>query len=161
MAVVTAFLVASLFAAGLFHLILYRKHNAAPTVDLTGYDVSGGGDMQAGLDQCSATDGRIAVRGWVARRNKGSIRRNVEVVVLPRNGTGAYAANTRLEQRDDVSALLNRRFSDDIDYRFAGFAASLAIDGRADLRGGRLFVAYDDGSSRVLLPLACDLAWPP
>lgn len=155
------YLLASALLLGAFYFVLFRYDNAAPRVDLSRYESGVSHGVAYGTDRCWATERKVAAVGWVARKKHGANRRNVRVVVVDRAGSSAYALSTRLQKRDDIVELLNRRFGDDINYRHTGFSASLnrpVMD--RDIRGGRLYIAYDDDDTHLLLPLSCHLAWP-
>ena len=68
---------------------------------------------------------------------------------------------TDLTKREDVQQHLNARFHDTVDYGYTGFSASLNLRaaGRT-LVDGQVVLAYDDGTSRAIVPLACQVKWP-
>src|SRR3546814_19705418 len=92
---------------------------------------------------------------WLVREGRGTSRRTVRVIVLDAAGA-PHALKTTLTQRDDVNDLLANTLADGIKYRNAGFTASLNLaTAKVDLDRKRLHLAYDDGSERMLIPVAC------
>jgi hypothetical protein len=61
---------------------------------------------------------------------------------------------TDLTRRPDVTAALNPRFGDTINYDNSGFAASLNL-AAAGLGPGTALLAFDNGGVYSLLPLPC------
>lgn len=139
-----------------FYLVLFWRDNAAPPVSLAGFRIGDGYGFQYHMDRCRWNDKKVAVTGWIARQGHGADRRSVRVLVVDHADGSAYALKTSLQQRDDVRKLLNRRLGDRIDYRYAGFTASLSLQTAGkDFQQGQLYVAYEDADLRVLLPLPC------
>lgn len=144
-----------------FYLILFRRDNAASVVDLIGFRIGNDEGFQYQLDRCWSNGRKAAASGWVVRKGHGTTRRIVRVVILDHDGNRAYAMKTSMQGRDDVAELLRRRLADGIEYRSAGFTASLNLKtANRHIGNGQLYIAYDDGDARVLLPIPCNVEWP-
>lgn len=155
------FLVGSLLGLTAFYLLLYKRDNAAPSFDISKFQTSDSGEFQYQLDRCHSGEKKVAVTGWATRKGRGATRRSMRVIVIDGADGSAYALKTELQERADVTKLLNQRFSDHVQYRHAGFSASLNLKTASrNIANGRLYLAYDDGDARVLLPLSCNLQWP-
>lgn len=149
------FLVAAALVSGLYFHLQYRRHNAAPEVDLSAFADGPRAGFLVETEYCVWTPRKIAVVGWIARRGVGGGRRQVRAVFVDRQGRG-FALKTSLRDREDVSARLNQRFGDQTRYRNAGFTASVSLP-TANLapEGADVVLAYDDGEVRAVFPLAC------
>lgn len=147
------FLAAAALSASGFYAGLHHLDNAMPVVDAAAYR-----DPPRGLawssERCWSNGRKLVASGWVARRGHGAASRRVRVVVAGPDGR-LRALATSLRQRDDVSALLNRRFGDAVAYGHAGYTASLADPPEGAAAQDRVFLAYDDGDIHALLPLPC------
>lgn len=153
------FLVLAALAAGGFYFALHRIDNGMPPVDPAAYADPPSG-LAWGTERCWSNGKKLVASGWVARRGHGVSRRRVRVVFTDAEGR-LRAVSTSLRQRDEVSAALNRRFGDDVDYPHAGFTASLddPPPGAAGADGG-VYLAYEDDEMRALLPLDCPAGAP-
>lgn len=149
-------------AAALFHWFLFRRDNAAPVVDVSGYAIGAPADVAYAIDGCWVTLRKIAVRGWIARKGAAMGRRSVRVVAIDAASEEARALRTVLQARSDIEEMLAHRLGGTDHYVQPGFAASLNL-AAADqsLRGRALHVAYDDGRVKALIPLECRIEGAP
>lgn len=149
------FLLVAALACGLYFHAQYRADNAAPELDISSYRRDPPESLAASTEHCHWTARKISVVGWIARRGVGAGVRRVRAVVVDPAGR-AVAMKTSLRDREDVSTRLNQRFGDRTRYRNAGFSASLSLSVAGPMpRDARVFLAYDDGQLRALVPLAC------
>jgi hypothetical protein len=149
---VTVALVASLLLIGAYYAILYFRLNAAPA--FAGPFAPAGGEFATHVETCRTTRTKVAIAGWAARRGlqRGS---NATRVVFREAASGRlFAMRTDLVRRPDVTAALNPRFGDTINYDNSGFAASLNL-AAAGLGPGTALLAFDNGGVYSLLPLPC------
>ena len=146
-------------ALAAFYALLFQRDNAAPVVNLTGFNIDGR-DILYQMDKCWSNDKKLVVSGWVVRKGHGAARRSVRVVVVDDSGQPRAMKTTQID-REDVSGQVNHRLGDKIRYRNAGFSASLNL-AAADppIRPGALHITYDDGDRKVLLPIPCRAGHP-
>lgn len=137
-----------------FYSLLFLRDNSAPVVDLSDFQGSSRG-FHYQVEHCWINDKKMAVQGWLVRERRGTSRRNLRVIVFDVAGN-PHAIKTTLVQRNDVSELLSNRLGDGVDYRNAGFVASLnRTVADVELDHERMYLAYDDDKQRVLLPASC------
>lgn len=138
-----------------FYCFLHLRDNALPAFDLSGFRLAAGDGFRYRIEKCRSNEKKLVAKGWLVREGHGANRRRVLLVAVDEAGL-AHAVKTTLQQRDDLAQLLERTLGDRINYGNAGFAASLNLNiARLDLPRTRLFLAYDDGDVRVLLPVTC------
>ena len=144
-----------------FHVALFREWNRAPLVTFEDTQPDSRNDIVHHLEGCVSHGSRLTVRGWVAKRGTGPGRLRTRVLILDRADGRLYAMRTDVTRRQDVRRQLNARFNDTVDYTHAGFSASLNLHaaGRA-IVDGQAVLAYDNGQSRAVIPLACEVKWP-
>lgn len=149
-------------AAVLFHGFLFRRDNAAPVVDVSGYAVGVPADVAYAIDGCWVTPRKVAVRGWIARKGAAMGRRSVRVVAIDAASGEARALRTVLQARSDIAEMLVHRLGGTDAYVLPGFVASLNLAATdQSLRGRTLHVAYEDGGVKVLIPLECRIEGAP
>lgn len=138
-----------------FYFSLFLRDNSAPTADLTNFEQGPGYGFRYQVERCWLNDKKIAVSGWLVREGYGTSRRTVRVIVLDAAGV-PHALKTTLTQRDDVNDLLANTLVGGIKYRNIGFTASLNLAAaNVELDRRRLYLAYDDGNKRTLIPVEC------
>lgn len=149
-------------AAALFHWFLFRRDNAAPVVNIQGYAVGAPADVAYAINGCWVTPRKVAVRGWIARKGVTMGWRSLRVVAVDEASGEMRGLQTVLQSRPDIEETLTHRFGGNDHYVQPGFSASLnlAVADRS-LRGRALYVAYDDGSAKVLVPLECRIGDAP
>jgi len=140
---------------GLFYLALFRRDNAAAPVDLTGIPAAETGQFFQQVQDCRVTPHGLVVRGWVVRKGRSWPLTRSRVVLRLADGRAAGLDTAWLEQ-PRLATAIHARTRDRVTYYAPGFAASLntRVAG-IDLRGARLFVRWDEGAARALLPLDC------
>lgn len=153
-------LVASVIALGCFYTLLYFHDNRAPEIDLSGFAIGPQAGFDYGMDKCRTIENKLAVSGWLVRTGKEPHRRSTQVVLLDHAARRGYLLETRLRERagGPSSGQVAKVQSDPL---FSGFSASLnpSVAGRR-IQDGQMYIAYDDGTRRVLLPLSCYVRWP-
>ncbi len=153
---VNLFLPACALLLAAFYLLMFRRDNAAPVVDLAGYRAGNDAGFQYWMDECRSNGRKVAAAGWVVREGHGASVRTVRLVLVDAGDGRARALKTTQLDRIDVSEEINRRTGGAVRYRNAGFVASLNLAAADPPVGpGTLQIAYDDGDARVLLPLRC------
>lgn len=150
------FLPACALVLGGFYALMFQRDNAAPVVDLADYRTGGAAGFHYRMEECWSNDKKLAATGWIVREGRDKSRRSVRVILVDDEDGQARALKTTLLDREDVSRDLNQTLGDALRYRNAGFTASLDI-AAADppIRPGTLYIAYDDGDGKALLPIPC------
>lgn len=145
---------------GAFYLVLFRRDNAAPTLDLTGIPMAQPGVFFQATTFCRMTPERVVVRGWAVRKGHGWPLTRNQVVMRLASGRMVALDTAMLESQklaDAIHALTHDRRT----YYAAGFASSLNLETAGiDARGARLFLDWREASVRALLPLDCPKAAP-
>lgn len=153
---VNIFLPACVLVLAAFYLLIFRRDNAAPVVDLAGFSNGSHAGFQYRMEKCWSNGKKLAAAGWVVREGHGNARRTVRVVLVDDQSGQARALKTTQFDRQDVSKQINQQLGDAVRYRNAGFAASLNLAAaEPPVRPGALYVAYDDAGRKVLLPIPC------
>lgn len=148
-------------AAALFYWSLFRRDNAAPVVDIKGYAVAAPANIAYAIDSCWSTPRKIAVRGWITRKGAHAGRRSMRVVAVDEASGEARGLRTVLQERPEITEMLERRFGGR-GFARPGFVASLNLKfAEQPLRGHALFAAYDDGRVKALIPLKCRIGVAP
>lgn len=148
------------FALAAFYALLFQRDNAAPVVDPAGFSNDDDGFLHH-MDGCWSNDKKLAASGWIVRKGHGAARRSVKVVVVEDGSGQVRAMKTSQIDREDVSKEVNRRRGDAIRYRNAGFSASLNRRvAEPQIGPGALYIAFDDGEKKVMLPIPCRLSQP-
>ncbi|WP_027081185.1 hypothetical protein [Luteimonas mephitis] len=146
---------------GAFYALMFQRDNAAPTVDISGFQAGDAKGFRYRMEECWSNGKKLAAIGWVAREGRDRSRRSVRVVLVEDEGGQARALKTTLLDREDISEHLNRQLGDKLRYYGVGFTASLDV-AAADpaIRPGALHIAYDEAGTRVLLPIPCRVGAP-
>jgi hypothetical protein len=149
---VTGGLLASAVLIGAYYAVLYFRLNAAPA--FAGPFAPAGGEFATHVDTCRSTRSKVSITGWAARRGLQRGSHDTRVVFRETASGRLVAMRTDLVRRPDVTAALNARFGDTLDYDTSGFAASLNL-AAAGLGPGTALLAFDNGGTYSLLPLPC------
>lgn len=157
---VNVFLPACAFVLVAFYALLFQRDNAASVVDPDGFSADGG-DFLYEMEGCWSNDKKLAASGWIVRKGHGVARRTVKVVVVEDGSGQVRAMKTSQIDREDVSKDVNGRLGDAVRYRNAGFTASLNRRAAEPPIGpGALYIAFDDGGKKVMLPIPCRVGQP-
>lgn len=151
-------LVASVITLACFYTVLYLHDNKAPEVDLTGFSIGPQAGFEHGMDKCRVTGSKFAASGWLTRIGKEPHRRSMRVVLLDHANGRGYALDTTLRERANGPGVDGQAAGDPV---YSGFSASLnpsVADRR--IRDGQMYIAYDDSTTKILLPLPCNVRWP-
>lgn len=145
---------------GMFYLLLFRRDNAAATLDLAGVPMAQPGVFFHATTFCRMTSDRVVVRGWAVRKGHGWPLTHSRVVMRLASGR-TVALDTAMLESQKLADAIHALTHDQRIYYAAGFAASLNLETTdIDARGARLFLDWREPSVRALLPLDCPKAAP-
>lgn len=140
---------------GAFYLLQFRRDNAAAAVDLAGIAPAPAGLFFHVTEDCRLMADRVVVRGWAVRKGQSWPLTRNRVVMRLADGR-VVALDTAWLQRPKLAGAIHAQTRDKTLYYAAGFAASLNLAAAGiNAHGARLFVDWEQGNTRALLPLDC------
>lgn len=149
-------IVACALGFGLFYSALFRRDNAAPTVDLAGIAMARPGRFFHEVNHCRVTADTLVVRGWAVRKGRSWPLTRSRVVLRLADGRAVGLDTAWLGQQPALAEAIHARTGDQVVYYAPRFAASIntSVAG-IDLAGSRLLLDWDEGQVRALLTLDC------
>ncbi|WDS35825.1 hypothetical protein [Pseudoxanthomonas sp.] len=144
----------------LFYGLLFRRDNAAPSVDVADVPLGQAGVFFHATTFCRMTPDRVIVRGWAVRKGVGwPLTRNRVVMRLANGRTVALDTAMLDSTRKMLAGTIHALTQDQRTYYAANFAASLNLKAAGvGTRDARLFLDWHEPSLRALLPLDCPRA---
>lgn len=108
-------------------------------------------DVKYHVDECRIEDKIFYIKGWIAQ--KGVSRNITTTKVVVDDGKNLKAMKTDMHFRFDVMKMLNKLFSDKIEYWRIGFSATSTFE---DFPLKHIYISYDNGKSKNLIEVDCD-----